>query len=152
MEKLFVEKSIVINAPAAIIWEVLTHPGMNLQWIHEWWPEIAEVRSEWKTGGPVNWVTGSGEPGAEGRVFIANPPFLLSFSFKVSGLPGIEKQEDITYKLEEHDGSCTLHVSVGDFGDTPEHEACYPGAVESWDKSLPKIRELAEQGLAKVTL
>jgi uncharacterized protein YndB with AHSA1/START domain len=149
MEKLFVEQSIVINAPAAIVWEVLTHADLNVQWIREWWPEIKEVRSEWKTAGPVTWITEDGETGAEGKVFISSPPVMLSFSFKVNGLE-MEKQEDITYKLEETECDTTLHVSVGDFGDTPEHMACYPGAVESWEKSLPQIKRLAEQSIVQL--
>jgi hypothetical protein len=54
------------------------------------------------------------------------------------------KQEDLNYKIEDLDGRSVLVVSLGDFGDTPEHEMCYSGAVESWDKALPKIKELEE--------
>jgi hypothetical protein len=41
------------------------------------------------------------------------------------------KQEDLNYKIEDLDGRSVLVVSMGDFGDTPEHEMCYSGAVES---------------------
>jgi hypothetical protein len=54
------------------------------------------------------------------------------------------KQEDLNYKIEDLDGRSVLVVSMGDVGDTPEPERCYSGAVESWDKALPKIKELAE--------
>ncbi|UYQ94667.1 SRPBCC domain-containing protein [Chitinophaga horti] len=144
MEKLFVDQSIDINAPASIVWEVLTHPDFNIQWIHEWWPEIKEVKTEWKTAGPVQWMTGEEEIGAEGRVFIANPPLLLSYSFSVIGKePAM--QEDIIYKLEEIECGTRLSVSVGDFSDSEEHIACFPGAVVAWSKSLPKIKQLSEQ-------
>lgn len=146
MEKLFVDQSVEIQAPPAIVWEVLTHPELNLQWIHEWWPEVVELKSEWKTGGPVQWLLANEVAGAEGRVFISNPPSLLSFSFKTEE----DKQEDVTYKLEEIDCGTRLSVSVGDFADSEDHIACFPGAVVAWSKSLPKIKELSEQHIVQL--
>lgn len=74
----------------------------------------------------------------------AEPHKTLSFSFKVND-PTSSKQENLTYRLEEREGKTKLSVLVGDFGDTPEHEQCYPGAVEAWNRFLPKIKELAEK-------
>jgi hypothetical protein len=68
---------------------------------------------------------------------------MLRFSFHLND-PTTSKQEELTYRFEKHAGSTKLSVSVGDFGDTPEHELCYPGAQEAWKMSLLKIKELAE--------
>ena len=142
MPKLFVQKSIEINASASKIWEVLTNSEMAKKWIKEFWTDFGSLESDWKLGSPVLWKVSNGKIGAEGNVSIAEPYTMLQFSFKVNDTP-VFKQEDL-YKIEDLDGRSVLVVSMGDFGDTPEHEMCYSGAVESWDKALPKIKELAE--------
>jgi hypothetical protein len=68
----------------------------------------------------------------------------LAFGFKVND-PTTSKQVNLIYRLGQRDGHTKLSVSAGDFGDTSEHQLNYPGAVESWDKSLPKFKELAEK-------
>jgi uncharacterized protein YndB with AHSA1/START domain len=143
MPKLFVQKSIEINASASKIWEVLTNSEMAKKWIKEFWTDFGSLESDWKLGSPVLWKVSNGKIGAEGNVSIAEPYTMLQFSFKVNDTP-VFKQEDLNYKIEDLDGRSVLVVSMGDFGDTPEHEMCYSGAVESWDKALPKIKELAE--------
>ena len=90
------------------------------------------------------WKLADGTAGAEGNVSAVEPPRLLRYSFKAND-PKRSKQENLTFRLDEFDGRSKLSVSVGDFGDTPEHEACYPGAVEAWDRSLPRIKDLAER-------
>ena len=60
MPKLFVEKTIEINAPASTVWDVLTNPEQT----SEWAPEFAggaefRIESDWKLGSPVLW-RGSG--------------------------------------------------------------------------------------------
>lgn len=143
MPKLFVQKSIEINASASKIWEVLTNSVMAKKWIKEFWTDFGSFESDWKLGSPVLWKVSNGKIGAEGNVSIAEPYTMLQFSFKVNDTP-VFKQEDLNYKIEDLDGRSVLVVSMGDFGDTLEHEMCYSGAVESWDKALPKIKELAE--------
>lgn len=44
---------------------------------------------------------------------------------------------DLNYRFEGLDGRSVLVVSMGDFGDTPEHEICY---VESWDTENQRAR------------
>lgn len=143
MPRLFVEKSIEVNAPAARVWEVLTSPALSREWIRVWWPELALLESEWTRGSPVRWKLADGMIGAEGKVFVVEPHKMLRFSFKLNDLAR-SKQEDLTYRLKERGGRTELSVSVGDFGDSREHQRCYPGALEAWNRSLPKIKELAE--------
>ena len=141
MPKIFVDKSIEINAPASKVWEVLTNPKLTKEWIKLWWPDIMVLESDWKLGSPVLWKV-SGKIGATGIVMLVDPSRMLSFSFKVNGS---SKQENIVYRLEGQKASCTLSISVGDFGDTQEHRLCYSGADEAWNQSLPKIKQLAEK-------
>jgi hypothetical protein len=56
MSKLFVDKSIQINAPAAKVWEVLT----EREYTGKWAPEFSRgssfyLESDWKLGSPVVW-------------------------------------------------------------------------------------------------
>ena len=60
MEKLFVEKTVDINAPASEVWEVLTNPVLSKEWIKEWWPDFEILESEWKEGSPVIWKIKNG--------------------------------------------------------------------------------------------
>lgn len=143
MPRLFVEKSIEVNAPAARVWDVLTNPALSREWIREWWPELAVLESDWNKGSPVRWKLADGVIGADGKVFVVEPHKMLRFSFKVND-PASSKQEDLTYRLKERGGRTELSVSVGDFGDTLEHRQRYPGALEAWNRSLAKIKELAE--------
>lgn len=144
MRRLFIEKAIIIDAHISDVWKVLTDPQQSKQWIQEWWPELETLESDWRPGSPVVWKLKDGQTGADGKVTIADPYTMLSFSFRANE-PNTDKQEIITYKLEERENHTYLLVTVGDFGDTPDHELCYPGAVESWEKSLPKIKELSEK-------
>lgn len=144
MQKLFVEKTVDINAPASEVWEVLTNPVLSKEWIKEWWPDFEILESDWKEGSPVIWKINNGLLGAKGKVTNAQPPTNLEFSFQINDPSRPPHKETVIYKLKEQGGHTRLVVTVGDFGDTPEHELCYPGAEDSWDKSLPKIKDLAE--------
>ena len=92
----------------------------------------------------IDWKLADGIIGAEGTVSVVEPFTMLRFSFRVND-PTTSKQEELTYRFEQRDGGTKLSISVGDFGDTPEHERCYPGAREAWNMSLPKIKALAER-------
>lgn len=140
--KLFVENSIEIKSSAEKVWKVLTDPGFTEEWIKQWWPEI-HLESDWKLGSPVFWKADTGAVGAEGQIVFLDPGKVMRFTFQVRD-SGTKKQEEITFVLHDQGDRILFTVSVGDFGDTPEHEACYPGAVDSWKRSLPVIKYLAE--------
>lgn len=142
VKQLYVEKFIDIAAPASRVWQVLTDPQLSRQWTATWWPGVT-IESDWTMGGTIVWRTSEGEVGAQGRVVVLHPYLALEYTFKVN-IPGSEKEERLNFMLSEGDGTTKLTVRVGNFGDTPEHEACYPGAVEAWNLSLPKIKELAQ--------
>jgi uncharacterized protein YndB with AHSA1/START domain len=145
MARLYLEKSIQIDAPAARVWNVLTDAGLTRQWIRQWWPDLEVLESSWRLGDPVLWRVAGGAVGARGEIWAIQPPVRLTFGFQAIKPAFPPHQEQITYRLTERAGRTHLQVMVGDFGDTPEHERCYPGAVDSWDRSLPKIKELSEK-------
>lgn len=151
MAQFQVEKSIVIHATAQSIWEVLTDTSLSYQWVQTWWPEISAVESTWRYGEPVLWKLKTGETGARGTVLESHPYRELKYSFKVHMPERHPKTEYITYHIEQGRDSILLHVKVGNFENNTEDEACYAGAVESWNLALPKIRQLAEADSAPKT-
>lgn len=145
MAQLQIQKSIVIHASAQRIWEVLTNPLLSFEWIQTWWPEIQSLESGWRYGDPVHWKLNNVEIAARGTVLNSHPYRELQYTFRANDPTGSARTENISYELEQGKDSILLHVKVGNFGDTPEQAACYAGAVESWNKALPKIREVAER-------
>lgn len=142
-----IEKSIVIESPATTVWNILTDPHLSREWIQEWWPEFMSLESNWLTGEPVVWKIHDGLVAAKGTVTHVEPFKKLEFSFRVSDPSFVEINENITYRLESAQGLTRLFVVVGEFGDSPDQVESYADAVESWNRSLPKIKELAERHL-----
>jgi uncharacterized protein YndB with AHSA1/START domain len=138
-KKLFLKRSVEINAPASKVWKVLIDPAQKYgtEWTH-----FVTLESDWKLGSPMHWKFGNGIS-AEGKILAIKPYTLLSFSFK----GGAPHPVDETFRLKEHEGHTTLMVSIGDFEKDPTLKLhYYPLAVENWDKYfLPKIKELAEK-------
>jgi uncharacterized protein YndB with AHSA1/START domain len=81
MPKLFVEKTIEINAPASKVWEVLTNPEQTAEWA----PEFAggtefHIESDWQLGSPVLWRGQGGSVIVQGNVTALEPKKLLRFT------------------------------------------------------------------------
>lgn len=151
MEKLFVIKSIKINAPAEVVWKTLTEPELTKEWIEEGWGsagiEDMILSSDWKTGSAVLWKNKHGTVLIKGNVTALNPYKLLRFT--VLDVNSNEKfsvsQEDgITYELAEQQSYTMLNVSQGDFSVMKEGEKYYKKTAEIWERALPKVKELAE--------
>lgn len=146
IKDLYVEKGVDIKARPDAVWRVLTDSELSRQWIAAWWPGVT-LTSNWQLGDPVIWTMDDGTIGARGEVTLLNkqlnPMMILEFTFRVNH-EGAEKQEKIKYFITREKENTKLSVSVGNFGDTPEHEQCYPGAEQAWNLSLPKIKEIAE--------
>lgn len=139
-KKLFLERSVEINAPASKVWEVLTDPAQ--EYSKEWRRMSVTLECDWKLGSSMYWKFANGMM-AEGKILAIKPYTLLSFSFK----GGAPHPVDETFRLKEHEGRTTLMVSIGDFGrDSALKLHYYPLAAENFDKLfLPKIKELAEK-------
>jgi uncharacterized protein YndB with AHSA1/START domain len=138
MKELTVEKSIEINAPAAKVWEVLTNPALNRQWIEQFWPGFGALESDWQPGSVMRWKTAAGEIDLEGQVLAIEPGKMLRYSFTMP-------EDIVTLRLEERNGQTVLSVTHGDFSQKPDAEECYAGALAGWAMNLPNIKKLAEQ-------
>lgn len=151
MPKLFVQKTIEINASAHNVWEALTKPEETAVWAKEFssgGPEF-HIESDWQLGSPVFWKGQDGAVIVEGNVTALELNKLLRFTvFDVrSPRPLVTAEDGITFKLVEHKGITTLHLTHGDFSVLPEGERYCRMSAEIWDRVLPKVKELAESDM-----
>jgi uncharacterized protein YndB with AHSA1/START domain len=149
MPKLFVQKTIEIKASTIQVWEALTKLEKTAVWAKEFssgGPEF-HIESDWQVGSPVLWKGQDGAVIVEGNVVVVELYKILHFTvFDVrSPRPSITAEDGITFKLVEHNGVTMLHLTHGDFSVLPEGEKYCRMSVETWDRVLPKIKELAEK-------
>jgi uncharacterized protein YndB with AHSA1/START domain len=149
MAKLFVNKTIEIDAPIVHVWDVLTIREMTGKWASEFTGGAPfYIESEWKMGSPVLWKDQNGAVIVEGTVTALELYTLLRFTvFDVrSEKPAVTDEDGITYRLSEQGGNTTLQVRQGDFSGMVEGEKFHRMSEEVWERVLPKVKELAERG------
>jgi uncharacterized protein YndB with AHSA1/START domain len=148
MSKLFVDKSIEIDAPVSKVWDVLTDSGYTAEWASEFnGGSPFHIESDWRLSSPVSWKGLDGKTIVEGNVTALEPGKLLRFTvFDVrSKRPPVTEEDGITYQFSEQDGKTTLHVLQGDFSVIPEGEKYRNMSDEIWERVLPRVKELAER-------
>jgi uncharacterized protein YndB with AHSA1/START domain len=146
---LFAERKIEINAPPRRVWQALTDPALTRHWIREFSPEFTLLSSDWTRKAPVRWEDASAKAHVVGEVTAVEPPKLLHFTVRdPSGEHDFlnEPGDGISYSLTEHDRRTTLTVSHGDFGKKPEYRKYYDEVGATWDRVLPIVKRLAEEG------
>jgi uncharacterized protein YndB with AHSA1/START domain len=147
MEKLFIEKSIEINAEAKSIWKVLVQSQYNKEWIEVGWGKGISLSSDWNYGSEVLWKNGEGGVIVNGKVTLLNPYKLLRFTVRDVNSAGnfsLSDEDGITYELIEHNGFTTFTIRQGDFSVMKEGKKHRDKTDEIWNKVLPKVKELAE--------
>jgi len=148
MEKLFVNKTIEINALTSKVWDALTRREYTDQWALEF-TDGAEfhIESDWKLGSSVLWTGQDGSVIVQGNVTALEPQKFLRFIvFDVRGeKPPVTDEDGITYELTEQNGKTLLKISQGDFSTIAEGEKYRDLSAEIWDRVLPKVKELAEK-------
>ena len=148
MSKLYVDKTVEIDASSAQVWEVLTSRKHTQEWASEFTaggPEL-HIESDWVPGSPVLWKDRKGVTAVEGTVTACVPPTLLRFTVfdAHDPRPAVASEDGNTFKLTERDGRTVLWVSQGDFSTMPDG-ARYRDLSESvWERALPRIKRLAE--------
>lgn len=149
MSRLYVDKTVEIDASAARVWEVLTSQTHTHEWASEFalgGPQI-HIESDWAVGSRVLWKDKRGGTVVEGAVTASVPHSLLRFTVfdPQSPLPAVGPDDGITFKLTERGGKTVLWVSQGDFSTMPDG-AKYRDITDAiWDRALARIRRLAER-------
>ncbi|NTW23010.1 SRPBCC domain-containing protein [Candidatus Falkowbacteria bacterium] len=145
MSRLFIEKSVEIDASAGKVWKVLTMPEYTDKWTPGFSSDI-RVESDWQLGSPVLWKSATGKVEVEGNVTKVIPEKILQFTvFDVDmGRMPVTDDDGILFELSEQESKTTLKLRHGDFAVLAEAEKYYSMTLESWEIILPKIKELAE--------
>ncbi len=150
MKKLFVDKTMEINAPTSMVWDTLTKPEYTGQWAQEFssgGPQF-HIESDWTLGSPVIWKGQDGTTIVEGNVTANEPNNLLRFTvFDVRSdeRPLVTEEDGITFRLSLENGKTVLRVLQGDFSAMSEGEKYRDASADIWDKVLVKVKEMAEK-------
>lgn len=141
-KNLTTERSVLINADATSVWDVLTNPDKIKVYLFN-----SETKTDWKVGSPVTFsrMSGDKEYVDKGKILEVVLQKLLKFSYFSSqeGYADISANySTITYKLEkENDKSikltyCREHIPI-EF-EQINQEKFLPGMLEN-------IKKLAEE-------
>ncbi|MGN6418500.1 MAG: SRPBCC domain-containing protein [Pseudobacter sp.] len=138
-----VEREIIIDAPAATIWQVLTDTSFIKQW-----DDVPEGFGEatLSPGSKLQWDLGDGHQSSV-TVTAFEPQEYLKTSLYVTRWPSPPSAYDIGYhyRIIQRQGVTLLKITVGDFGALGENAANYVEASEVFVKDGgDKIKTLAE--------
>ena len=148
MEKLVVRNSVHINAPAAIIWDVLVNPEQTKKYMFG-----CGTVSDWKAGSSLLWQAmyeGKETVFVKGIIVDIKPPHLLSYTVidPNSAMPDIpENYLNVTYELSGPDGKIDLTVTQDGFEGAADGEKRYREVYndgDGWNPILLQIKGLAE--------
>lgn len=141
MEDISSEQSVRIGAPIAEVWKAVTTPDLIKQWFFG-----VDTRSTWEVGSPlVHSGEWQGEPYEDrGTIVRIEPPTLLVHTHwsPLSGLPDRpEHYEEITWSLEEREGSTELTIAEHNL---PSEEA-KERSRQAWAMALQGLKDLVER-------
>jgi uncharacterized protein YndB with AHSA1/START domain len=146
METKLIEKSILIQAPAAKIWEVITEDRLNRIWLAEFGAgNIADT--DWREGSKALFTDGS-KSGLVGVIEVSRPFEQITIEYTGIVTDGVEDYDSEiakqmigyqeTYILKEEEGGARMSMTCAMGVDY------YDDMAAAWDKALDKIKELAE--------
>lgn len=148
---LIVENTIVINASAATVWDLLVNPEQTKKYMFG-----CETASDWQVGSSLLWkgvYEGQEMVFVKGDIVNIVPGKLLAYTVIDPNNPNIpdvpENYLTVTYALTENNGQTTLTVSQGDFATVAEGEKRYTETYnngDGWNPILVQIKALAEEG------
>ena len=142
MDKNHVAKaSILIDAPAARVWDALTKPELIRQYLFN-----TDVVSDWKVGSPILYRgVWNGKPFEDkGKVREIQPEKKLVSTHwsPLSGMPDIpENYHTVTYDLTSKDGK--TEVTITQDKNANEEEKVH--SEENWKTVLEGLKRLLEQ-------
>jgi uncharacterized protein YndB with AHSA1/START domain len=147
MNKVIIQKSIDINAPAEQVWKVLTEDSLNRQWFAEF-SEGTYADTDWKQGSKAVFVDAT-KCGIIGHIEETTAPEKLVVVYDGQVVNG---EEDFTsevaqqikggkesYYLAHNNGTTQLKI------EQDSSDEYYDMMSGMWDKALQKIKKLSEQ-------
>ena len=148
MDKLIVQNTITINAPAAKVWDVLTNPEQTKKYMFG-----CETVSDWKPGSSLEWkgsYEGKEMVFVKGKIVEIKPNEHLKYTVTDPNAAWEDIPENylnVTYSLSEANGQTTLTVTQDGFETAAEGEKRYKDVSnngEGWNPILTEIKKVAE--------
>ena len=148
MEKLVVQNSILINAPADKVWDALVNPEQTKKYMFG-----CETVSDWKIDSPLLWkgtYEGKEMVFVKGIIMDIQPNKLLKYTVidPNSSMPDIpENYLNVTYTLSEKEGQVNLTVVQDGFEGAADGEKRYKDVEnngEGWNPILVEIKKVVE--------
>jgi uncharacterized protein YndB with AHSA1/START domain len=149
MTKLIVKSEILINAPAAKVWDALTKPEQTKKYMFG-----CETVSDWKAGSELLWrgsYEGKEMVFVKGRIVEIKSPSLLKYTVidpnaSYSDIP--ENHLNVTYEVTAEGNQTRLVVTQDGFEGAAEGEKRYKDTYnngEGWNPILVQIKKIAEE-------
>jgi uncharacterized protein YndB with AHSA1/START domain/DNA-binding transcriptional ArsR family regulator len=131
-----------IRAPAEALWALITDDARTPLWQHF----NMTSRTEWRTGGSIEWVM-NGTTVIAGEIIEFDPPrrFVMTFHARWSPEVAADQPSRVTWEIVPlGPDACKLTlVHDGFAGETATHDAVRTG----WSESLSRLKTLAETGV-----
>lgn len=131
---MLLEKSILINATPAKVWQVFTNPEVTRKM-------GGEYVSDWETGSSFGWKGADGKMYTHGTILQIEPARLLQHQL-FNTEDGHSVLSVITYELQDNNGSTVLFAR-----EDPTYEMSqesYEDAAAGWDAALQAVKAIAE--------
>ncbi|TAE50006.1 MAG: hypothetical protein EAZ89_12970 [Bacteroidetes bacterium] len=144
-EPVFIFNDILIEAPAAAVWDALIHPDKTVQYMYG-----CVIESDWQIGSPLIWRGAEdGVSYVSGHLMQLEPEKVFSFTvFDPNGtyadIP--ENYLTATYTLREEGSKTRLSVTQGDYAVVAEGPKRYEDSISQggWSSVLEGIKRLVE--------
>ncbi len=150
MEKKLVTSVIMIDAPAAKVWDALTNPEQTKKYMFG-----CETVSDWQQGSELLWrghYEGQDVVFVKGSIERIEPNEHLAYTVIDPLNPAIadipENYLTVTYDLKEENGQTVLTVTQGDYNTVADGEKRYQDAYnngEGWNPILVQVKKIAEE-------
>ena len=149
MKELIVRNSIIINADAAKVWNVLTSPDQTKKYMFG-----CETVSDWKQGSPLLWqgvYEGKEMVFVKGHILEIVPGRLLKYSVidPNASYPDVpENYLSVEYRLDKQNGNTLLTVVQDGFEDAAEGRKRFEDSYnngEGWNPILLQIKKISEE-------
>lgn len=146
--QLTVQNSVVINAPASVVWDALVNPEQTQKYMFG-----CEAISDWNVGSPLLWRgTHEGQEMVfvEGSVVAIEPGRFLAYTTidpnsTTENIP--ENYLTVTYGLAVENGQTNLTVTQGDYAAVADGERRYQETIDGggWNPVLIAIKTMVEE-------
>ncbi len=127
-----IEKTLILAAPPATVWDFLTDPDKLAIWFHR--PGAALTAT-----GAFSMPGEDGEPLVWGEVREARAPEVLSYSFTARPMGGL--MTDVTWTLTPVEAGTRLHLHHDGIPQGAEAFGLLTAFDGGWDNHLVRMRE-----------